>query len=262
MRAQRILMTVFANYSRYYDLLYRDKDYASEAAFVLDLIREHRGDTRAILDLGCGTGLHARHFAGAGICVHGVDRSESMLDQAKARWGALPSEVADRLVFSQGDARAIRLEQTFDAVVSLFHVVSYQTTNQDVLNTFETVRVHLKAGGVFVFDCWYGPGVLTDPPAVRVRRLEDDRTAVVRVAEPTIHSGDNIVDVDYTILVRDIATGVTDELRERHRMRYFFLPELDLLAARSGMQIIAVHEWMKKTEPGLTTWNACVVARG
>ena len=31
-------MAVFGMYSRYYDLLYRDKDYAGVAAFVLDLI--------------------------------------------------------------------------------------------------------------------------------------------------------------------------------------------------------------------------------
>jgi predicted TPR repeat methyltransferase len=255
-------MTVFANYSNYYDLLYRDKDYASESAYVLGLIREHRSDAHYILDLGCGTGTHAHHLAEMGVSVHGVDRSETMLEQARNRCGTASSAVADKLAFSQGDAREVRLGKDFDAVVSLFHVLSYQVRNEDVLNTFATAKAHLRSGGVFVFDCWYGPGVLTDRPVVRVKRLEDDGISVTRVAEPTLHSGENVVDVDYTILVRDRTTCITEELRELHRMRYFFLPELRLLASCTGLEITRAYEWMKKSEPGLATWNACLVARG
>jgi hypothetical protein len=34
-------MSVFAAYSRYYDLLYRDKDYAAEARYVHELVQRH-----------------------------------------------------------------------------------------------------------------------------------------------------------------------------------------------------------------------------
>ena len=39
---------------------------------------------------------------------------------------------------------------------------------------FKTAAKHLKQNGVFIFDFWYGPGVLTDPPALRQKRLENN----------------------------------------------------------------------------------------
>jgi SAM-dependent methyltransferase len=252
----------FGHYARYYDLLYRDKDYQSEASFVLDLLRNHRAETDSILDLGCGTGSHAHFLAKSGISVHGVDQSASMLETARIKHQALPISVSGRLTFSHGDVRRVRLSRDFDAVVSLFHVLSYQTHNNDVAETFATAKAHLKPDGLFVFDCWYGPGVLTNLPVVRIKRLEDEAIAVTRIAEPTLHANDNIVDVNYTIFINDREHGAAQELSELHRMRYFFRPEINLFATQAGLQIIAAQEWMKKTEPGANTWNACFVARG
>jgi len=67
--------------------------------------------------------------------------------------------------------------------------------------------------------------------------------------------------VNYTIFVRDKASGATEEVKELHRMRYFFSPEIQMFAAHSGFKIIAAREWMKQTEPGMNTWNACFAAR-
>ena len=50
-----------------------------------------------------------------------------------------------------------------------------------------TAAKHLKPNGVFIFDFWYGPGVLTDPPVVRLKRLENEEIEVLRIAEPVMH---------------------------------------------------------------------------
>ena len=72
-------MSVFDGYARYYDLLYRDKDYAAEARHVHDIIQRHSPGAHSILELGCGTGAHAIHLATMGYAIHGVDRSHEML---------------------------------------------------------------------------------------------------------------------------------------------------------------------------------------
>jgi SAM-dependent methyltransferase len=254
-------MNVFGNYARYYDLLYRDKDYRSEAAFVLALIRKHLPDAQRLLELGCGTGTHAQYLAEGGVSVYGVDRSAPMLERAVERRESLPPDVASRLAFSSGDVRDVRLERTFDAVISLFHVVSYQIRNEDVQDTFSTARQHLKSGGIFAFDCWYGPAVLANAPAVRVKRWEDETTRVLRIAEPIVYANDNRVDVSYTILAQDRETGTTEELHELHQMRYLFRPEVEMFASRAALKIIDVREWMTDKEPGLGTWSVCFVAR-
>jgi len=255
-------MEVFGNYSRYYDLLYRDKDYRAEAAYVRDHIRRHDPHARSILELGCGTGAHAQHLAAFGFEVHGVDLSQTMLERAFLKNDTLPPDVSGRVAFSQGDVRAVRLDRKFDSVVSLFHVMSYQIATSDLLAAFVTAKHHLSQGGIFIFDCWYGPAVLTCRPSVRVKRLEDDAISVIRIAEPVMHPNDNVVDVNYSITIRDKASGRVEELKETHCMRYLFRPEVELLAAQTGFEIIESQEWMTGKAPGFDTWGVCFVGRG
>jgi len=244
-------MSVFGSYSKYYDLLYRDKDYAGEARYVHELIARHRPSARSVLDLGCGTGRHARLLAEHDYKVTGVDLSEEMLAVARA---ASPNGS-----FFQGDVRSLRLGRTFDVVLSLFHVMSYQTTNSDLQAALSTVREHLTPGGLFVFDCWYGPAVLTDRPQVRIKRLEDDAIAVTRLAEPVLYANDNLVDVNYQVFIRDKQSGAVEELRETHTMRYLFAPEVRLLLEGAGLRLTQLCEFMGERDPGFDTWNAVFV---
>jgi hypothetical protein len=169
--------------------------------------------------------------------------------------------VGARLRFREGDIRALRLDRRFQAVVALFHVVSYVTANADLQRLLRGVREHLVDGGLFVFDCWYGPCVLSERPAVRVLRMEDEALRVVRVAEPVLHPNANVVDVNYHILMRAQATGAVEEVRECHPMRYFFRPELDLLLEQAALKVVAAEQWMTGREPGCDTWGVCLVAR-
>lgn len=254
-------MTQFADYAPYYDRLYRDKDYSGEAAYVLRLVRENCPQAQTFLELGCGTGAHAQALCASEVTVHGVDCSPEMLGLARARQRKLNSEVAARMHFSAGDVRHVRLHETFDAVISLFHVVSYQASNQDLQSCFATARDHLRPGGVFVFDCWYGPGVLSDPPTVRIKRWEDVETEVTRIAEPTLLDRQNVVEVQYTIFVRNRVSEMTKVLKELHRMRYLFPPEVEALAETTGLQMIEARSWMSEGPPDRESWNACFVVR-
>ena len=102
----------------------------------------------------------------------------------------------------------------------------------------------MNHGGIFVFDVWYGPAVLTDRPAVRIKRMADDEIEVTRLAEPVLHPNENLVDVNYLKFVRDIQSGMVRELRETHVMRYFFMPELNLFAMENGFKKLHVEEWL------------------
>lgn len=248
---------VFDAYAAYYDLLYRDKDYAGEAAFVRDLLRQQGIELGEILELGCGTGKHAFHLAQMGYRIQGVDMSPAMVASARAQ---LPITLKNQVAFEVGDVRSVRLAQKFDTVISLFHVASYQTTNNDIAAMFQTAAQHLNAGGVFVFDCWYGPAVLTDRPAVRVKHLDSEAVNVLRIAEPVMYPNDNSVDVNYTVLVTQANGEQTNTIRESHRMRYFFTPELRLLLAESGFELVSMVEWMSNREPGFSTWSVAIVA--
>lgn len=247
-------MSVFDVYARYYDLLYAEKDYAGEVAYVDELIREVAPSAKTLLDLGCGTGRHAALFASRGYDVVGIDRSETMLADAAKR-------ANERIRFLHGDIGTTNAGQMFDAVVSLFHVMSYQTRQEDLKAAFANARAHVTGGGVFLFDCWYGPAVLTDRPSARTRRLEDDEIEVTRLATPAMYPAENVVEVTYDVRIREKAGGRESELRETHRMRYLFSPEVEDLLAGAGFELVRAEEWMTGNAPGFETWSVCFVSR-
>jgi SAM-dependent methyltransferase len=190
--------------------------------------------------------------------VTGVDLSERMVALANANAGTR-QWAGPAPTFETADLREFRSGRTFDVVVSLFHVMSYQVRNEDLRAAMATAAAHLAPGGLFIFDCWHGPGVLTDPPAVRVRRLEGEGYAVTRIAEPEHRSVENRVDVHYEILVE--RGGAIERFRECHAMRYLFTPEVDLLLAGAGLERIAASRWLDRAPPDTADWNACYVAR-
>ena len=248
-------MSVFNDYARYYDLLYQDKDYTGEAEYIHNLIMKNAPHAASILNLGCGSGRHDRLLQKKGYAITGVDISEEMLKSAR-----LNAE-GSGLSYHHGDIRTVRVDNRFDAVISLFHVMSYLTLNEDLAAAIETARHHLKPDGVFIFDCWYGPAVLTDRPVVRVKEIENEFIQLTRIAKPVMHPNENIVEVNYHVFVRDKLTDTVSEIREQHRMRYLFMPEITLLTASAGMQITACESWLTGNRPDYYTWNTCYICK-
>lgn len=245
-------MNHFLDYSKYYNLLYRDKDYSTEVDYVDSLIKRFKASTTSVLDVGCGTGRHAKLLAEKGYTVHGVDLSRQMLEIASL------SETPE-LKFSQGDIRNFRLNKRFDTITSLFHVLSYQTTNDDVVNSLLTIRDHLNDDGIFVFDCWYGPAVLLDLPGLRVKEIEDDNLKVIRISRPTVDFNRSIVDVNFEVNVFDKTSRSLQTIHEKHEMRYFFLPELDYFAKQCGFKTIDSHAWLSTKPVDQRSWYITVI---
>lgn len=255
-------MSTFAGYAPFYDLLYRDKDYSQEAAFLLSVLRGFHSNVNRVLDLGCGTGAHARHLAELGLSVTGVDVSTEMIQRAHGNRRALQKELSMRLNFQRGDIRTIRLDEQFRCVLSLFHVLSYLTDNEDLRSAFRTIRSHLIPGGIAIVDCWYGPAVLHLRPSVRVKEFENEGVTVLRIAEPVMHANENVVDVNYTLWVRNRMDEHVETIRETHRMRYLFMPEIRQFAREAGLEVVETREWMTSRDPGLDTWSVYFVLRG
>jgi SAM-dependent methyltransferase len=249
----------FETSSKVYDLLYHDKDYPSEAAFIHNCLRRKGNVPRSILELGSGTGLHSKLLAWLGHDMAGVDLSPGMIAKAEDLKASQPENIRTKMSFHEGNVRTFKLGRKVDAVVSLFHVVSYQTTNSEVLEMFRNAREHLEAGGVFLFDGWYGPAVLSCLPAVRVKRGGDSNLEVIRLCEPVLDTNQCWVDVNYTYLVKQLPGGEVSESRETHRMRYFFLPELEHFLSCAGFRLARSFEWLSGKPLSSGTFGACFI---
>lgn len=245
---------VFDAYSLYYDLLYKDKDYAAETNYVSGLIKEFNPFARTILELGCGTGKHAVCFAAHKFSVHGIDQSETMLHKAK-------TIATDFISFEKADIRNYTSPEKYDVVISLFHVMSYMTDDPSLCAVFKTAKNHLLKNGLFIFDCWHGPAVIHDPPVSRSRVFEDAHTFVKRISTPEVFPAKNRVDVHFKVNVKNKHTSEENVLKETHSMRYLFPDELDKIAAENNFETLRQEEWLSAFPLSDRSWNGCYVYR-
>lgn len=190
-----------------------------------------------------------------GFEVHGIERSSEMVALARGS-GFVQSPVdVGSFTCEVGDICTAKLERTFDAVVSLFHVISYQTTNHALRAAFRTAADHLAPGGLFLFDVWHGPAVLSQGPSERIKEVADERYRVRRTAQPELDTNRNTVKVVYQMECEDRQSGKTVRFSEEHLMRYLFPTEVDFLAEVCELRRVRTEEFLTGAPPSPCTWG-------
>jgi SAM-dependent methyltransferase len=244
----------FETYSKYYDLLYHDKDYQAETDYVVELINKYNYAGKSILELGSGTGKHAFLLAKKGYTILGIERSAEMVAIAN-------QQTNENVSFEITDITKFKFNQSFDVATSLFHVISYLTDNESLIQTFKNVYQHLNKNGLFIFDVWHSPAVQHQIPEKRTKILQNDSIEVVRKANPIIYTEKNIVEVDYDITVTNLADQSKEQIEEKHPMRHFSTPEIKLLASLIGFEFLHAEEYLTKATPSEKTWGVCYVLK-
>lgn len=245
-------MEVFHDYAYYYNLFYGDKDYAAEAKDLKSMLEQYGKGSRTekILNIGCGTGRHDIELNRLGFKIHGIDLSDEMIEVAKKA-----NSNSNDFFYEVQDAKNFMVKEPYDTIISLFHVMSYQNRNKDLSQVFACVNRALNVRGLFIFDAWYGPGVLTDKPSVRVKRVEDQDNFLVRIAEPIMHPNENIVSVQYDISIVNKENRKLTQIKETHNMRYFFKPEIEELLQQNGLRLISCLDCNTLQIPDFNSWT-------
>jgi SAM-dependent methyltransferase len=246
------LTNPFHLYNDYYDLLYQDKDYAKEADYITNIIKQYNPLTKDIIELGSGTGNYSSHLCRKGFRITGIEQSEHMHEISKAKNILGFEPIIDDIVH-------FNINETFDAAVSLFHVISYLTDNEQVLSCFKKVSSHLNSKGIFIFDVWYTPAVYSLTPQPRVKKIENELFEITRHADPRVDYQKNIVEVNYEMIIKNKEDDEYELLKEVHMMRHFSTPEIELFANLSGLKVIGSEEFLTAKEPSSDTWGVCYI---
>ncbi len=207
--------------ARVYDDMYAEYD----PAVITVLNRLARGG-RA-LELGIGTGRIALPLQRSGIKVSGIDVSESMVAQMKAKPGGKSIQV------THGNFADVPVEGKYALIYVLFNTFYQLLTQEDQVRCMTNVARHLEPKGVFVMEAFF-PDLsrFTDYQSVRV-----------------IDIGHNEVQID---------VSQHDPLKQRvtsqHmvftesglrlfpvEIRYAWPSELDLMARVAGL--VLKHRW-------------------
>lgn len=242
----------FSNYGDFYNLLNKDKDYVAEVDYVIDLFKRYKISGKKVLELGSGTGIHGGLLAKKGFEVSGVEMSTQMIEKALKAPGF-------ELVY--GDIRNVNLNRKFDIAISLYHVMSYQTSNEDITSALKTAYNHLNDGGFLVFDVWYSPAVYAQKATPRLRVVEDEKLSITRIANPLIFNEKNVVEVNYTFIVKNKEKNSFDNFSECHPMRHFSIPEIKLLAEVNKFEYINAEAFMTRDTPSEETWGVCFILK-
>jgi len=251
-------MEVFERYAQYYDLFYRNKNYTGEVAYVDALIKKHAvGETKTILDLGCGTGGHAVLLAEKGYRVTGVDSSDKMLAIAEEK----KRQKGVSVELQKGDICTVDLHKRFDVAIAMFAVMGYQTTNEALESALRNAAKHLNPNGLLIFDAWFGPAVITQKPQDKILIVEKGSGSVIRLTRPNLDIISQIVDVNFTVLHVE-NDAILNRVEETHKMRFFFAKELEFMFKKTGYQAVGMHPFMElEGELTESDWNMTVIAR-
>lgn len=241
-------------YAAAYDHLYSQKDYAVECDLVEQCFdRDLSARPKSLLDLGCGTGGHARLLASRGYRVTAVDQSPEMLEIAKTK--AASSAVSVQWVCA--DIGAMDLGETFDAALLMFAVIGYFTTDDDVIRAFANIRRHLREGALLCFDFWYGPAVLAIGPSDRTATLSTPQGPLTRRSTSTLFPEQQTCHVRYEM--QGPAQPADSEV---HVVRYFTADDIRSALRAAGFELLSLTAFPTLDQPlDESTWNAFCVAR-
>lgn len=208
----------------------------------VDLLAELAGDGGA-LEFAIGTGRIALPLAERGVRVAGVDSSEAMIAQLRAKPGA------ERIEAVVGDMAATRVEGDYTLVYLVFNTIFNLTTQDGQVACFANAAAHLSPGGRFVIEA----------RVPEIQRLPPGQTVLPWRAEPD----------GFSAYVYDV---VTQRLSARHyfidggriecaptEMRYAWPAELDLMARIAGMRLEGRYaNWRKEPFTALSQGHVSI----
>ena len=127
----------------YYELV-EDRDWKSEIRLVASILRDH--GCKSLVDLGCGTGYHARALSRLGFVATGIDISKQNIRFAREK--AVEENVHPRFV--NGSYYDYTPNESYDAALCLNW--SIPVRDGEVKRFLDNTYSLLRPGGLLIFD--------------------------------------------------------------------------------------------------------------
>jgi SAM-dependent methyltransferase len=252
----------FDTYARFYNLLYKDKNYKKEATYIHELISRHYSKKQSVLtllDLACGTGKHLFELSDLGYAhLSGSDIAKAMIDVARQN-----AQQAEKRIdfYNYSFQEAHNIPGKFDIVISMFSAVNYITSFTDQLKTFRNIYQLLEEGGIFMFDYWNGNAVVRDYSPVKVLRKQDKEAEIIRISNTEIDLIRQHATVKFNCQYFEGQQRI-DEFEEVHHLHYYYFPEMYNLLEVAGFTILHESPFLepdKSVDP--YDWNISIVAQ-
>lgn len=226
-------MAHYSEAAEFYDLLYEgEKDYAAEGALLARLIRERVPAAVTVLDVGCGTGSHARALIDAGFDVDGIDLEPAFIEIAQAK--------CPEGNFFVGDMTALNLSKRYDVVMCLFSAIGYVESETALRQAIAGMHAHVNPGGLLIVDPWFEPGQLTHGwISVLVGRGAD--TIMCRMSRTLIAGAKSRLEFEYLI---GRSSGI-ERRQETHTLSLFTQAQMEAAFAATRLRVTREPEVLR-----------------
>jgi SAM-dependent methyltransferase len=188
---------------------------------VVDFLVDLAGEGAA-LELGIGTGRIALPLAARGVRVDGIDLSEAMVAQLRAKPGG------DEIGVTIGDFARTTVDGRFSVAYLVFNTIMNLTTQDEQVACFENVAAHLEPGGCFVVEVGV-PALRHLPPGQTIH--------VFSYTGPTTFGLDEYDVANQGLISHHYAERDGSFGPWSIPFRYVWPSELDLMARLGGMTL-------------------------
>jgi SAM-dependent methyltransferase len=223
--------TDYDAFAPHYDAFTSGSDYERWTEFILEHLRAHGFEGRALLDVACGTGNSFLPFLSRGFDVVGCDSSSAMLVEAARK---APHA---RLVVA--DMRELPLLGRFDLVTCFDDSLNYLRSESDLLAAFRSIAANLAPDGLVVFDLNTVLAYRTTFAADSVSEHDDGRVFVWRGSASEEAEPGCTAEAWIDVFVPG-AGGSFERIRSRHAQRHFSRDRVARLLREAGLELVVV----------------------
>lgn len=245
-------------YSQYYDLMYRnEKDYRKECDFIEMAMRRYlKRKAPSILDIACGTGRHVIELSRRGYEVAGSDISNDMIRiaQKNSKKEGLP------IGYHLAPMETLRTGKTYDVILCMFAAFDYLLEKKNVKKMLQTLRTHLKPGGIFIMDFWNRDKFLNSSERFRVKDISCGDLRLLRISESENDPKKDLLKMKIKCLVLK-NRKLIDEFIEEHSMRYWEPALLGAIFEESGLNVLSLAPFLKLGGKIQDHWTLSMIAR-
>lgn len=204
----------YKEFAKYYDIFYSKKDYKKEVEFIKYFLNQND----IIIDIGCGTGIHASILENNGYNMDGLDLNKEMLDIANTR---LKGTLYNQNMLN------IKIDRKYDVIISMFAVINHLNNIDELEIVFNNFKTILKQDGVIILD-------LHNPSN------SGSKTDTLNNMKRTMTWN---FDISKNIETTEIVYEIDNEIyKDKHIFKIFTIEEIKEVAKKVGLEVENIYE--------------------
>ena len=222
----------YSSLAAVYDKLNSGIDHKAWADFIESRFEKysHKHPT-SLLDLACGTGSMTVELARRGYDMTGVDISDEMLSEARAKCDS--ERFAHKVLLVRQDMRELELYGTVDAAICCLDSFNYLTDTKSLARTLAHLHNYIEPDGLLVFDM-NAPAKFERVYGENAYVLEED--GILCAWQNFYNSKTKLCDF-YLSIFREDSDGRWERFDEEQRERCYSLRTVQKLLSEGGFEL-------------------------